>query len=198
MSIYKQMIAMAALGFALAIAVIYGREAGAQGDPHNVGPRRYGDFNVTGGVSLGNPALGSGKLRVEQSGTTLADGITFYRPSAAGTSGRLWIDGSDAMHITRGTTDALSVSSGGDVTIEDTNGGGNVPHACQKKISAVQNSAGATVAVCDANEIFGGGGCFISSGSANLVSTLPSTLTTWTCAFSASVTWTAQAICCVY
>lgn len=187
------------IGAFLMSIVITAQVARAQRDPQNVGPQRYGDFNVTGSQSVGNASLGSGKLKVEQSDETLSGGFQIFRPSAAGTSARIWIDSSDVLHITRGSTDVVSISASGAITVIGTSGG-NMPNSCQKRISSPSTSTSGSATVCNSGEYIFGGGCFISSGSANITGTIPDGggPRIWFCSFSASVTWTAQAMCCAY
>jgi hypothetical protein len=99
--------------------------------------------------------------------------------------------------VTNNGTVKVTVAAGGGVTIAETAGGvGNVPHACTRR-TAGQTSTGGSVSVCNTGEVAVGGGC--SSVSTTLIASVPSsTRTEWTCQYSASNTWSAIVICCVY
>lgn len=182
------------LGSFIMALVITASVATAQRDPQNVGPQRYGDFNVTGSQSVGNASLGSGKFKIEQSSETNAGGFQILRPSAAGTSGRLWIDSSDVLHVTRGTTDAVSISSAGALTAEVS--GGNVAHACTRSSDLAVTATDFSYS-CPTG-VLTGGGCTSSSTSVALVMSGPTSNTAWRCVYASAVNITAHAFCCVY
>lgn len=184
----------AAIGSIIVSFLIVAQIGNAQRDPQNVGPQRYGDFNVTGSQAIGNQSLGSGRLKVEQSGETSADGFQIFRPSAAGTSARFWIDSSDAFHVTRGTSEAISVSAAGATTVEQS--GGNVCHD-RTRTSDLSVSDTDHSFAC-ASGVLSGGGCTSSSTSVALVMSGPTSDTTWRCVYASAVNITVHVLCCVY
>lgn len=121
----------------------------------------------------------------------------------------------DAIKLT-GSTGAVTIGASGEtathvinggMTISDTAGGKNVPHACTyRNASTVDTSSPFVGSVtCNAGERTMGGGCDFTAGdnsnSHRLMEAAPSGDTAWTCRYhtdGTTITIRAWANCCVY
>lgn len=184
----------------LSLTAYIANDAMGQRDPNNVGPVRYGDFNVTGATKLGKSSISSSaKLNVEQANET--SGIQLLRPGGANYDAKFFVDSSDRLVIMRGpTVQAVRVDNAGDVTIVDNDGGGNVPHGCQVRTAVCGATSSCTVECSGTGERWFGGGC-VAGNSDTLEASYPSGVNNaqfWNCEWSGSTSSTAYAQCCVY